>query len=208
MTTPFASNIINIPTSVALTPNQKRIHLFNVEQPLELSMKEFDEEWWPLVSNVWAGYSSKNNVNCDSWKVFICRFNKHNKSSTRKGGVPYEKRRITKIWPADLCSVKIKVQRYIFEQKVRIERFKDSPDHTHSLEESEKIKRSQAIRDLVVQEVLKNYRPPEIINAIKEYATVELDLGESVKELKLKEVINIKYKVRRSLDVHLISNSK
>ena len=81
MTTPFASNIINIPTSEALTPNQKRIRLFNVEQLLELSMKEFDEEWWPLVSNVWTGYSYKNNVNRDSWKVFVCHLNKHNKSS-------------------------------------------------------------------------------------------------------------------------------
>ena len=62
MTTPFASNIINIPTSEALTPNQKRIRLFNVEQPLELSMKEFDEEWWPFVSNVWTGYSYKQTL--------------------------------------------------------------------------------------------------------------------------------------------------
>ncbi len=59
-----------------------------------------------------------------------------------------------------------------------------------------------------MQEALKNYRPPEIINAVKEYATVELDLGESVKELKPKEVINIKYKVRGSLDIHLIGNFK
>ena len=113
-----------------------------------------------------------------------------------------------KIWPADLCSAKIKVQHYISEQKVRIEWFKDSPDHTHSLEESEKIKHSQAIWDLVMQEVLKNYWPSEIINIVKEYAIVELDLRESVKELKLKEVINIKYKVRGSLDIHLISNFK
>ncbi len=131
-----------------------------------------------------------------------------------------------------MCSAKIKVKHYISkqkvriewfkdspdhtyslkenisEQKVRIEWFKDSPDHTHSLEESEKIKHSQAIWDLVMQEVLKNYWPSEIINIVKEYAIVELDLRESVKELKLKEVINIKYKVRGSLDIHLISNFK
>ena len=208
MTTPFASNIINIPTSEALTPNQKRIRLFNVEQPLELSMKEFDEEWWPLVSNVWTGYSYKNNVNGDSWKVFVCRLNKHNKSSTRKEGVPYEKRRVTKIRPSNMCYAKIKVQRYAFEKKVRIERFKDSPDHSHSLEESEKLKRSNAVRDLIIQEALKNYRPPEILSAVKEYATDNLDLGESVKELRRMEVTNIKYKVRGSLDAHLIGNPK
>ena len=153
--TPFASNIINIPISEASTPNQKRNILFNVEQPLELSMEEFDKEWWPLVSNIWTRFSYKNNVNGDSWKVFTCRFNKHNKSSTRKEGIPHEKRRITRIRPANLCCAKIKVQRYVFEQKVRIERFKNSPDHSHSLEESERLKRPRIVRDLVIQEVQK-----------------------------------------------------
>ena len=148
--TPFGSNTINLPTSEASTPDQKRNRLFNVNQPLELSMEEFDKEWWPLVSNIWTGYSYKNNVNGDSWKVFVCRFNKHNKSSTRKEGIPYAKRRITKIRPAKLCFAKIKVQRYASEKKVRVERFKDSPDHSHSLEESEKLKRSKVVRDLVI----------------------------------------------------------
>src|ERR1043165_6694127 len=160
------------------------------------------------MSNVWTRYNYKNNVNGDSWKVFVCRLNKHNKSSTRKEGVPYEKRRVTKIRPSNMCYSKIKVQRYAFEKKVRIERFKDSPDHSHSLEESEKLKRSNAVRDLIIQEASKNYRPPEILSAVKEYATDNLDLGESVKELRQMEVTNIKYKVRESLDTHLIGNPK
>ena len=171
-------------------------------------MEEFDKEWWPLISNIWTGYSYKNNVNGDSWKVFVCQFNKHNKSSTRKEGISYAKRRITKIRPAKLCFAKIKVQRYASEKKVRVERFKDSPDHSHSLEESEKLKRSKVVRDLVIQEASKNYRPPEIVSAIKKYATEKLDLGGSVKKLRWMEVTNIKYKVRGSLDVHLIGNLK
>ncbi|CAB4399408.1 unnamed protein product [Rhizophagus irregularis] len=176
--TPFASNKINIPISETLTPNQKRHLLFNVNQPLELSIEEFDKEWWPLVSNVWTRFSYKNNVNGNSWKVFICRFSKPNKSSTRKEGVSSKKRRITKIRPANMCSAKIKVQRYISEQKV------------------------------LIQEAVKNYRPPEIVSAVKEYATDKLDLGESVKELRRKEVTNIKYKIHGSLDAHLIDHIK
>lgn len=205
--TPFTSNTINIPISEIPAPNQRRTLLFNVEQPLELSIEEFDKEWWPLVNNIWTKFSCKNNVNGNSWKVFICRFNKPNKSSTRKEGIPHEKRRITKIRPANLCFAKIKVQHYTSEQKVKIERFKDSPDHSHTIEESEMLKRSQIVRELVVQEAIKNYRPPEIVSAVKEYATEKLDLGESVKELRRKEVTNIKYKVRGSLDAHLIGNS-
>jgi len=90
-----------------------------------------------------------------------------------------------------LCSAKIKVYRYASEQKVLVERFKDSPNHSHTLEESEKLKRSQTVQNLVMQEAIKNYRPPEIVSAVKEYATEKLDLGESVKELRRKEVTNI-----------------
>jgi hypothetical protein len=159
------------------------------------------------VSNIWTNFSHKNNVNGNSWKVFICRFNKPKKSSTRKEGISQEKRRITKIRPANLCFAKIKIYHYASEQKVLVERFKDSPDHSHTLEESEKLKRSQTVQNLVMQEAIKNYRPPEIVSAVKEYATEKLDLGESVKELRRKEVTNIKYKVRGALDAHLVGNS-
>ena len=59
-----------------------------------------------------------------------------------------------------------------------------------------------------MQEAVKNYRPPEIISAVKEIATDKLDLGECVKELRRKEVMNIKYKIRGPLDTHLVGNPK
>lgn len=42
----------------------------------------------------------------------------------------------------------------------------------------------------------KNYSALTITSAVKEYATLELGLGEPARELKHKEVANIKYKVR------------
>ncbi len=86
---------------------------------------------------------------------------------------------------------------------VKVEHYKDSPNHTHSLIESDRIKRSQAVRDLVEKEAVKNYPPLAITSAIKEYAT-KLGLGASVQELRRKEVANIKYKVRGPLEVHLM----
>ncbi|CAB5149720.1 unnamed protein product [Rhizophagus irregularis] len=59
-----------------------------------------------------------------------------------------------------------------------------------------------------MQEAVKNYRPPEIISAVKEIATETLNLGECVKELRQKEVTNIKYKVRGPLDTHLVGDPK
>ena len=85
---------------------------------------------------------------------------------------------------------------------VKVERYKDSPDHIHSLLEIDRIKRPQAIRALVEKEAAKNYSPPAITSAVKEYAT-KLGLGANVRELNRKEVANVKYKVRGPLEATL-----
>ena len=90
---------------------------------------------------------------------------------------------------------------------VKIEHYKDSSNHTHSLLEIDRIKRSQAIRSLVEKEAVKNYSPPAITSAIREYATIELDLSASVNELKRKEVANIKCKICEPMEFHLIGDS-
>ncbi|PKK56053.1 hypothetical protein RhiirC2_800855 [Rhizophagus irregularis] len=68
----------------------------------------------------------------------------------------------------------------IISQKVQIEQFKDSPDHLHPIEDSEKLKCSEVVRELVMQEA----------------------------ELRQKEVTNIKYKVCGPLDTHLVGDPK
>ncbi|RHZ76598.1 hypothetical protein Glove_195g8 [Diversispora epigaea] len=197
---------IDSPEAEELTSNQKRDLLFNVNQSLELSLQKFDNEWWPLVSNIWMGFNFKKK-NGDTTTTYTCHLTKCKQSSERKEGVPSNKRRKTKIRPPNLCFAKIKVTRFFQEGKVKIERFPDSPNHMHSLEESDKVKQPQIIRNLVVQEAIKNYRPPAILNAVKEYASEKMDLGTSVKELRLKEVTNIKYKVCGALDAHLIDST-
>ena len=61
------------------------------------------------VSNVWVGYDRNTLANGDSWRVWVCRLEKHNKSSKRKEDVPVEKRRKTMIREAGLCNARIKV---------------------------------------------------------------------------------------------------
>ncbi|RHZ71904.1 hypothetical protein Glove_249g14 [Diversispora epigaea] len=162
-----------------LTSDKKRNLLFNINQPLELLAQEFNEEWWPLISNF----------------------------STRKEGIPSDKRQKTKIRLSHLCFTKIKVLHFFKEGKVRVERFQDSPNHTHSLEESDKVKRPQIIRKFVEQEAVKNYRPSAILNTVKEYVAEKIDLSTSVKEFRLKEVTNITHKVRRALNAPLINST-
>jgi hypothetical protein len=190
-----------------LSADEKRALLFDVDQTLEISVEDFNDNWWPLVSNIWTKWDLYKYANGNIRKTFACRFMKHRESSTRqKENIPNEKRRITKIRPSDICSAMIKVFWITSSNVVRVERYKDSPGHTHSLLEIDRIKRPKAIRSLVEIEAAKNYSPPAITSAVKEYATVELGLGECARELKRKEVANIKYKVRGPAETHLIGH--
>ena len=90
---------------------------------------------------------------------------------------------------------------------VQVERYKNSPNHTHSLSEIDRLKRPKAIRSLVEIEAAKNYSAPTITSAVKEYATLELGLGECARELMRKEVANIKYKIHGPTETYFIGNS-
>ncbi|CAB4383384.1 unnamed protein product [Rhizophagus irregularis] len=132
---------------------------------------------------------------------------KFRESSTRqKENVPSDKRRITKK-RSDLCYAKIKVSWLVSLKIVQIERYKNSPNHAHLLLECDRIKRPQVIRTLVEKEAIKNYTPPAIASAVREYATKELGLGTSVSELKCQEVANIKYKIRGPMEKIFIGDS-
>jgi hypothetical protein len=95
----------------------KRARLFNVKEPFEMTSAEFDD-LWPLVSNIWVRWGASTLANGDSWKVWACRFAKHNKSSTRQEGIPDNKRRKTMVREPGLCDSKIKVMRFEASQKV------------------------------------------------------------------------------------------
>jgi len=95
----------------------------------------------------------------------------------------------------------IKISRIASSQQVRVERYKDSPNHSHSLKESDMLKRPQAIRALVEHEATKNYSPPAIVR----YARNVLGLGESVTTLNRKEVYNVQHKFRAT-NAHLVGS--
>src|ERR1700722_17224809 len=98
----------------------------------------------------------------------------------------------------------IKVLWVVFSEKVQVERYNNSSNHTYSLLEVDRMKRPKVIRDLVEIEAVKNYSPPAITSAVKEYETLELSLGECARELNCKEVANIKYKVRGPTETYLM----
>ncbi|CAB4482612.1 unnamed protein product [Rhizophagus irregularis] len=109
--------------------------------------------------------------------------------------------------PPDVYSAIIKVLWIASSEVVQVEQYKNSPNHTHSLSKVDRLKRPKVIRSLVEIEAAKNYPPPAITSAIKEYVTLELDLGECTRELKRKEVTNIKYKICEPTETRFIGNS-
>lgn len=109
---------------------------FNIKDHFEVPDEEFDNILWPLVTNIWTLFDLYKFKNGDFWKVYVCRFIKHRNSSTRQEDVPIEKRRKTNIQPSGLCEAKIKITWSASSKIVRIERFKDSPDHAHTLGKS------------------------------------------------------------------------
>ena len=111
----------------------------------------------------------------------------HRLKHSQRGGSA-EKRRKTTCRPPDLCSSAIKIFRFFSSGMIKVERHRASPDHTHSLRESDQIKRPELIRALIETD--------SIFKAVKEHATNRLGLGEALHALRTKEAYNIKTKVR------------
>lgn len=175
----------------------RRNLLFNVNQPFDIASEEFHKEWWPLVSNVWAKSSTNYLSNGDSWTVHVCRLSKPYRSSTRKEGVPHDKRRKTNARVAVPCEASIKITEVASTQRIRVERFKSTPEHTHTLDDVDKIKRPAALRELIEEQAGNSYSPPEIVAIVKEIAQRK-GLGDVAMHLHRDEVANIQRKHRAS----------
>ncbi|RIB23907.1 hypothetical protein C2G38_2169988 [Gigaspora rosea] len=122
-------NTIVIESTAGLICDQRRTLLYNVQQPFKVPIKEFDEEWWPLVTNIWVKY------------IVVIK--------TLLMEIPKKPSYAALINPLN-------------QQRVHVEWFQDSPDHAHELDESDKLKCSQAVRVLVEKEAVKNYPAPAI----------------------------------------------
>ncbi len=65
----FTNNItaeIEINISAQLISDQKRALFFNINQPFEIPLEEFDNNWLPLVSNIWTRFAYRNLNNGNS----------------------------------------------------------------------------------------------------------------------------------------------
>ena len=164
------------------------LRLFNVSESFEITQEEF-KILWPLVTNIWTQFSSGSPMKGDEWTVYACHLLKHCKSSTRQEDVESGKRRKTNIREAQLCPVKIQITKVSSSETVRIEPFGLNPAiHTHSIDDCDMFKKSQALRDLITEEASKSYQPPDITISVKELAKTTLGERSGVDYLKTKDV--------------------
>ncbi|RUS29181.1 hypothetical protein BC938DRAFT_480955 [Jimgerdemannia flammicorona] len=73
-----------------------------------------------------------------------------------------------------------------------MECFQSSPNHAYLLRDSNQLKHLYIIQELVETEAIKNYVLPTIVRAIKEYASDQLRLADTV---------------QRSITIYLLDNA-
>jgi len=79
-----ASVSLIITSTSNLTSDEKRELLFNIGCTLEIPIDDFNDKWWPLVTNIWTIWDSFKYMNGDTRKIFACCLTKHHESSTRQ----------------------------------------------------------------------------------------------------------------------------
>ena len=167
---------------------------FNIDEPIKLTLGHF-KEFWPLVQNFWTSNGSWKS-GCSKSQVFFCHLKKHKLSSTRKEGVPLQKRRKASIREPNLCDSQIKVVHFEKNGFVVLHAHpnpKACTTHRHAMDMNDQIKIPAVIRQLVRGEAQKPYRPYNILTAVREMAT-NVEMKGLTDYLSTKFIANIQYK--------------
>ena len=146
-------------------PNVARVRqlMFEVRDPIELSVEEFDK-YWPYIDNVWlkkraytSGLSSTSTYRCR-----LCQL----RVRPSRAGPPEEgkKPRNHPVRERGNCTMQIKVVRVEgHNSRVTITQTPSSGrTHTHDLDNIDKIKRNSGIMELARKESVKGYLPSSI----------------------------------------------
>lgn len=195
------------------TAQEKRELLFNVHTPVELPTKEFEDDWWPLISNAWSCYSGPKPTPVGAPLGYIrnytCRlatkFNSKPKDTSND--TPDTKRRKRTVRVAHECPAAIKITHVTVTGITTVERtHSDTPAvHTHSLADVDKVKRPAAIKAMIDKETLKSNNPQETIASIRQIAE-ESGLGEAAAFVTRAELVNTRRRQRHTELVPLVGD--
>ncbi|WEW59429.1 RibD family protein [Emydomyces testavorans] len=166
-------------------PNIARIRqdLFELRQPIEMSLEEYNL-YWPFIDNVWVKQrSSTTRDKSASSDYYSCRQRKQpakrNEEKTQGQPYPEGKRRHRASREGPTCGFQIKVVKSggSFPSVMISRQTNCSEEHSHDLDHMDKVKRNSGLLGFVRQEAEKAYIPASILTKFREDPDVLAAVG-------------------------------
>ncbi|PGH13695.1 hypothetical protein AJ80_06200 [Polytolypa hystricis UAMH7299] len=154
-------------------PNLARIRqiLFELKDPIEISMAEFNM-YWPYIDNVWVkqrSNSTKDGLRTSEY--YMCRLRRPTCRPHQNRPLPEGKKpRRKTVREGSMCNVQIKVVKFEGAYStVTISRTPGSSGaHSHDLDHLDRVKRNSALIDRARKEAEKGYLPSSIYAKFRE----------------------------------------
>ncbi|EEP77734.1 conserved hypothetical protein [Uncinocarpus reesii 1704] len=166
-------------------PNIARIRdeMFELRQPIELSLEEYSL-YWPFIDNVWVKQrTSTTRDKSATSDYYSCRQRKQpgrrNEDKAQSQPYPEGKKRHRASREGPTCSFQIKVVRTegAFASVTISRQTNCAPKHSHDLDHMDKVKRNSGLLSFVKQEAEKAYIPASILAKFREDPDVLAAIG-------------------------------
>jgi hypothetical protein len=94
--------------------------------------------------------------------------------------------------------------KFLKKKKVLVERHRNTEEHSHTLQESDSLKRPPAVKQMIAAEAVKPYPPRQVATVVKELGS-KCGLAGPVELITTKEVANMQVKLRGPQTTHLFA---
>ncbi|EZG08061.1 hypothetical protein H106_02553 [Trichophyton rubrum CBS 735.88] len=154
-------------------PNLGRVRqlLFEVKEPVELSLEEFTM-YWPFIDNIWVkqrSTSTKDGLHITDY--YMCRLRRPTCKRPPQRPLPDGKRPRNKVVrEGGTCNFQIRVVRFEgAHTTITISRSPNSSSaHSHDLDYIDKVKKNSGVMEYVCQEAAQGYLPASIFAKLRE----------------------------------------
>ncbi|GBF64415.1 2,5-diamino-6-ribosylamino-4(3H)-pyrimidinone 5'-phosphate reductase [Trichophyton mentagrophytes] len=154
-------------------PNLGRVRqlLFEVKEPVELSLEEFTM-YWPFIDNIWVkqrSTSTKDGLHVTDY--YMCRLRRPTCKRPPQRPLPDGKRPRNKVVrEGGTCNFQIRVVKFEgAHTTITISRSPNSSSaHSHDLDYIDKVKKNSGVMEYVRQEAAQGYLPASIFAKLRE----------------------------------------
>ncbi|KAK2781585.1 2,5-diamino-6-(ribosylamino)-4(3H)-pyrimidinone 5'-phosphate reductase [Onygenales sp. PD_12] len=145
--------------------------LFELKEPVEMSLKEFNT-YWPFIDNVWVKQrSNATKGGLTTTDYYMCRLRRATNRTTQAKPLPEGKKpRKKSVREGSQCNVQIKVIKFegAYSTITIMRTPGSSRGHSHDLDHIDKVKRNSGLIDFCRKEAEKGYLPSSIFAKFRE----------------------------------------